>query len=81
VFQFVSGTAGGSLASVLAWQSELDAVARGGCFAVVTFVIVKASVGLALAYDVRWRMLGAGILLSMPLGAMMFGSRCGVFFK
>src|SRR5688500_18177556 len=67
VFQFLGGTAGGWIASAVVWQSQFDLIARGGCLAFVTFVILKASLGLALAYDARWRAMGAGILLSMPL--------------
>jgi hypothetical protein len=71
VGQFFGGFFGGAAASALAWfagwQSELLLqFALGG-------LAVKFVVGIAFLFVRRRRLIGAGVLVSIALGTMVFG--------
>lgn len=79
--RFVAGFATGTLFSLIAWRWCWDAILGIGCVAIVGVPVMKMAFGIALTSDVRWRTFGAGVLLSMAIGALIFAHQCGLAIK
>ena len=76
VLLFFVGLVVGACVSALIWIAGWQHLKiDGGSFAVAIVVvpILKLGIGLFLVFVPRWRTLGAGILVSIALGALMFG--------
>ena len=75
---FLIGAVGGAAVSAVAWLAGFNAIVKGSSISVLIVVIpvVKLGAGITLLCFRRWRGLGAGIMVSIALGFLIFFGTC-----
>ncbi len=74
---FLAGAIGGTAVSAIAWIGGWEAIDKGGAgFLLVVIPGIKLAAGVPMLCFRRWRGLGAGIMVSLALGFLIFFGTC-----
>ena len=72
---FRAGVGVGLLFSIV-FYTVLASIQLNSAYPLFGAVTIKLIAGIALAFHPRWKAFGAGLLASMPIGAMIFVALC-----
>jgi hypothetical protein len=83
LLEFLGGAAAGTIVSAVTWIITFYADKTGSSILIflVLIPVVKVAMSITFLCLHRWRMLGAGILVSLPLGALIFFGVCASNIK
>jgi hypothetical protein len=74
---FLIGALGGAAVSAVAWIGGWEAINKNGAdFLVFVIPGIKLAAGIPLLCFNRWRGLGAGLMVSIALGFLIFFGTC-----